>query len=287
MNIYYENKEFNISLYHGDVNDVLLHLHQMNTTIDSVITSPPYAEQRSKFYNSVSEEDYPNWTSEWMSNVLPIQDEKGSVLINIREHIRQGEISDYVLRTRLELRKHWKECEELIWIKPDGPPVGNIQRPRRSYERILWFSQTSKPNSYPKANGKYSSDISFKRDSVGQGLKQWAGGYSDDRTDDPIEGYTRCRDYVEIPVSNNSKKEHTHPAAYPIMLSEWMIKLVSKENNIILDPFVGSGTTALAAINLNRGFIGIDAKEEYLEMAAKRIEKTINTSYKRLFKEEQ
>lgn len=277
MEPYYQNG--NITLYHGDVVNVLSDLK--NVTVDAIITSPPYADQRKKFYGSVAENLYPEWTAKWMDQAAHILNPNASCLINIRENISNGEISDYVLKTRLELRKSWKECEELIWIKPDGPPVGNVSRPRRSWERILWFSKTTKPNSYPKANGKYSDNISFDKASVGQGLKQWGGGFTDGK--EPQSGYTRCKDYVEIAVSNNSKKEHTHPAAYPIKLAEWMIKLVSVDENIILDPFSGSGTTGLAALNQGRKYIGIDSSKEYLDESIIRFDNSINSMYNKIF----
>ena len=256
----------NITLYHGDVTDI------SDVSFTSLVTSPPYAEQHKKFYNGVSEDKYPAWTTDWMSKVKPLISDTGSCLINIRENISKGEISDYVLRTRLAVRESgWKECEELIWIKPDGPPVGNINRPRRSWERILWFSNTGKPNAYPKANGTFSKNISFRKQDVGQSLKQWGSGFTDDK--EPQAGFTRCKDYVEISVSNNAKKEHSHPAAYPVPLAEWMLKLVSVEGDTILDPFSGSGTTGIAAVNNGRKYIGIDNSLEYLDMTIERYKK--------------
>src|ERR1039457_4275411 len=81
----------------------------------------------------------------------------GSVLIVIRSHVRDGVVSDYVLKTRLALRNDgWKECEELIWLKPNAPPLGSDYRPRRTWEHILWFSKTPKPYIDLRANGSYS-----------------------------------------------------------------------------------------------------------------------------------
>src|SRR4051812_17092187 len=94
-----------------------------NNSINAVITSPPYAEQRKKQYGGVSEADYPTWTVEWMSAIWDRLTDDGNVAIVIRPHLKNGQISDYVLRTRLALREAgWRECEELIWIKPGSPP---------------------------------------------------------------------------------------------------------------------------------------------------------------------
>lgn len=58
-----------------------------------------------------------------------------------------------------------------------------------------------------------------------------------------------------------------HSAAFPVELPSWFIKLFTEENDLILDPFIGSGTTAIAAKNLNRKYIGIDIHQEYCKLA--------------------
>ena len=97
-----------------------------DNSIALVVTSPPYAMQRKHQYGGVPEKDYPMWLADWMELLKPKLKENGSVCINIRPHIKNGEISDYVLKTRLLLRERgWKECEELIWVKTTSPPISN------------------------------------------------------------------------------------------------------------------------------------------------------------------
>ena len=110
---------------------------------------------------------YPKFTLDWM-NSIELWD-KGNVLINIRENISDGILSDYILKTRLFLRENaWKEIDELIWIKPDSMPVGNNKRPRRSWERVLWFSNHNQPIVYPKHNGKPSKRIGLPKEQTGK-----------------------------------------------------------------------------------------------------------------------
>jgi len=66
-------------------------------------------------------------------------------------------------------------------------------------------------------------------------------------------------------------RKNNHPTVKPIKLMEYLIKLVSKENAIVLDPFLGSGTTAIACVKLNRRFIGIEKEAEYIKIAEARI----------------
>ena len=67
-------------------------------------------------------------------------------------------------------------------------------------------------------------------------------------------------------------RQNTHPTVKPVKLMEYLITLITPPNGIVLDPFLGSGTTALAALNLGRFFIGIELNEEYCEIARRRIE---------------
>ena len=67
------------------------------------------------------------------------------------------------------------------------------------------------------------------------------------------------------------KFKNNHPTVKPIKLMEYLIKLTTKENAIVLDPFIGSGTTAIACQKLNRKWIGIEKEEEYVKIAEARI----------------
>ena len=66
-------------------------------------------------------------------------------------------------------------------------------------------------------------------------------------------------------------KKNNHPTVKPIKLMEYLIKLVSKEGAVVLDPFLGSGTTAIACQKLNRKWIGIEKEEEYVKICEARI----------------
>ena len=76
--------------------------------------------------------------------------------------------------------------------------------------------------------------------------------------------------FFETP-NKSSYGKTKHPTEKPLQLIEWLIKIGSNENDIILDPFLGSGTTAIACLKLNRKFIGIEKEEEYIKIAEKRL----------------
>jgi site-specific DNA-methyltransferase (adenine-specific) len=253
----------------GDCKDIIKELD--NDIINLVITSPPYANQRKKQYGGISEIDYPAWMKNIMDVLWDKMKNNGSIFIVIRPHIKNGIISDYVLKTRLLLRESgWKECEELIWVKQNGPPLGSIKRPRRSWESILWFSKSGDPYCNPKISNNITKGTGFGGSKFGE------GGDSPIHAGQNIKhrnGIPRVPDYITT-VMADVDKNIKHPAMYPPQIPEYLIKMCSKENDIILDPFVGSGTSVTVAKKLNRRFIGMDISEAYCEIARKRINET-------------
>lgn len=80
------------------------------------------------------------------------------------------------------------------------------------------------------------------------------------------------KDLIENPVEIT--KDNAHPAVYPLYIVQELIKLLSKENDLVLDPFCGSGTTCLAAKNLKRNYLGIEINPEYVKLANERLKQT-------------
>lgn len=85
-----------------------------------------------------------------------------------------------------------------------------------------------------------------------------------------ILGNKMKKDIIESPVEIT--KDNHHPAVYPIYIIQELIKLLSKENDFVFDPFCGSGTTCIAAKNLNRNYFGIEINSNYVKLANKRLE---------------
>ena len=240
-------------------------------SVDLVVTSPPYALQRKNQYGGVNEADYPNWTAEYMRVLRPKLSKGASVFINIRPHLKNGVISDYTLKTRLALREDgWYENEEIIWIKPDSPPLGSTKRPRRSWESIHWFSMSRQPYCDTKANGVESDRIGFEND------KHEHGGSSHIHAgqNKSKKGISRSRDYIEV-GTGKVEKNVSHPAMFPVQVPEHLIRMCSKNEGVVLDPFMGSGTTAIACMNTERNFIGFELDKTYYEKSLERIKNHI------------
>jgi DNA modification methylase len=251
-----------------------------DNSINAVITSPPYAEKRNKQYGGIPEKDYPDWFVSIMEALKPKLTIDGSVLVVIRSHVCEGAVSDYVLQTRLKVRQAgWVECEELIWYKPNSPPMGSINRPRRSFENILWFSQTGKPAIDLRAGGNTNS----KRIGFQNGYERFGAQYiGTEKTGNERQlisgvsktishGTSRITDVFTAGVSENDKGI-AHPATYPVSLCMQLVQTFSKEGDTILDPFSGSGSTLLAARAYNRHYIGMELSQVYVDLAQSRLD---------------
>jgi site-specific DNA-methyltransferase (adenine-specific) len=96
-----------------------------------------------------------------------------------------------------------------------------------------------------------------------------------------IHGNSIKRDIIESPVE--TIKGNIHPAVYPEYVVQEFLKLLTKKGDIVLDPFLGSGTTAIVAKKMQRRYIGIEINPDYCEYAVKKISKTINEPMLELF----
>ena len=267
MTVHYQRS--NVALYVGDCAEVMSSLPA--ESVDGIVTSPPYAMQRKTTYGGIPEDAYPEWTVHWMSEARRILKPDGSIIINIRPHIRNGVISDYVLRTRLALRGDgWAELEELIWHKKGSAPLGSTRRPRRAWESLLWYGKHGGAYSAPKAAGVETTRLGLSGGRRGDhvGTKQFNANGSKE------VGRARVSDVVAMSTRMNANSDglNDHPAPFPWQLAEWCGKLIMPSGGTILDPFSGSASTGIAALRNGWNYIGIDSSEEYVSMSARRLE---------------
>lgn len=151
-----------------------------------------------------------------------------------------------------------------------------------NHQIILFYSKSSKFK-FNKMYTEYSETTNIDqilqervRDEKGKSV------YKCDENGEVVFGKSKkgvpLSDVWDIPYLNPKAKERVgYPTQKPILLLEQIIKLVSDENDIILDPFMGSGTTLVAAKMLNRRYIGIDISEKAVELAKIRLESLIKT----------
>lgn len=169
-----------------------------NGSINLCLCSPPYADQRKGKYPGVPEEEYPQFTVDWMGKLWDKLTDDGSVLIVIDPHVKNGVMADYVLRTQLALREAgWKEHQTQIWRKPDRGPLGHKGWPRHTYEEVLWFSKTPRPFCDPLACGKPCRKLSANKIRH----SRWSPGGKPEKL-----GVARVSDVISVPVGANEKE---------------------------------------------------------------------------------
>jgi len=176
--------------------------------------------------------------------------------------------------------------ESLIWVKhkPSNFACGKYMH-LKYHEDIIIFAK-NKPTYNPQMQERKSERVKQMQNGKS---KNWRSKHKQEnevafQTDyDPREWniYDADKKYpstvIEIPaVSSNSKEKLPHPTQKPVALFEYLVKTYTNENDIVLDNCIGSGTTAIACINTNRNYIGIEKEEKYFNIANERVNQLIN-----------
>ena len=168
------------------------------------------------------------------------------------DHLQSG-VSNEVLEECLRVCKH---PNMYVFCSKDQLPqlLGFALNHKLKYDLLTWH----KTNPVPTCNNKYLSDteyIVFMRDGVN------------------LYGtYETKRKYFITPTNTEDKKAWGHPTPKPVPIIKTLIENSSQTGDIILDPYMGSGTTAIAAIRSNRHYIGFELSKDYYDMACKRID---------------
>lgn len=257
----------------GDCEEVLKDFP--DSSIDLIFTSPPYANQRKNTYGGIKPKDYVDWFLPKSEEFYRVLKPKGTFVLNIKERVVNGERHTYVLELILELRKQgWLWTEEFVWHKKNSYPGKWPNRFRDGWERLLQFNKQRKFNMYQDkvkvpigdwAEKRLSNlsekdkrrDESNVESGFGKNISNWV---------DRKKVYPDNVLYMATECSNKN-----HSAVFPVGLPSWFIKLFTVTGDIVLDPFIGSGTTAVAAVKLGRHFVGIDKEEEYKNLSQERL----------------
>ncbi len=261
--------------------DCLDSLKKIETdTVDLIVTSPPYADQRSKTYGGIKPDKYVDWFFPRSEELLRVLKPTGTFILNIKEKVAGGERHTYVLELILAMKQQgWLWTEELVWHKKNCFPGKWPNRFRDSWERLLQFNKQKKFNMYQdavkvpmgewaKTRLKNLSETDKKRDNskVGSGFGKNVSNWLGRKMAYPTN-------VLMLATETGNKK---HSAVFPKALPTWFIQLFTKEGDIVLDPFLGSGTTSVAAFELDRNSIGIEIQKEYYNLSIANIKNQLN-----------
>jgi len=233
-------------------------------SINLIFSSPPYNIGK-EYETKTSKQAYIKWQSELITEYYRVLKTNGCVVYQVGNYVEHGAVYpiDCLLFNEFILNGFIPR-NRIIWTFEHG--LHCTKRLSGRHETALWFTKSNDytfnlneirvPQKYP--NKKY-----YKGDKKGQLSCNPLGKNPSD-----VWSITN--------VKNNHPEKTEHPCQYPLELANRVIKAFSNENEIILDPFIGSGTTAVAAIKLNRSYLGFEKEELYIDICNNRINNVVN-----------
>lgn len=259
-------------VFWGDSRKILSSLKQK---ADLIVTSPPYADARRKHYESIHPDQFADWFASFHESFWNSLKPTGSLVINIKDKVMDGVRHRYVWKTIEKLcERGWFAIDDYIWHKTNPMPGFWKTRLRDGWEYCFHLSKTDSPymnqnavkvpmgnwaeTRLAKLTGKSAIRHNSENNSgFGRDLRRWVG-----------KKEVLPSNVISMPLVG---KNYNHPAVFPIALPTFFIKLLSPPNGLVIDPFGGSGSTGIAALQLGRNSILVDSQKEYCINAVNRI----------------
>lgn len=246
-------------------------------TVDLVVTSPPYADTKSygKKVNILKPESFPKWILPIFKDAEDYLTCTGSFILNINDRIKEGARSEYVYRTILNILDNTdlKLYDRYIWHKQNGLPMPG-DRLNDRIEYIFHFVKDVKNfKRYTDRVRVPYSQVTLDR--LKYGVRSVYKVKDDGTT-------TKAKRVMREPNPLGTKhigvfdfqtagilRDNKHPAPFHPDLPRFFIKWLTDEGDLVLDPFLGGGTTAVEAKKMKRKYLGFDISEKYIEEIAK------------------
>ncbi|MDY6897135.1 MAG: site-specific DNA-methyltransferase [Cyanobacteriota bacterium] len=251
----YEDED--ILIYQGDCLQLMNHLPE--GCVQLTVTSPPY--NIGKEYESVlSLEDYIEWMAQWINQVYNCTSPDGAFWLNLGYLSLPNQAKAIPIPYLIWDKIPFYLIQEIVWNYSAGVAGKLFFSPRN--EKFLWYVKDSK---------NYTFNLDDVRD---PNVK-----YPHQKKNGKLKCNTKGKnptDVWQIPKvtsgKNRSSKERTaHPAQFPIQLVSRIILASSNPGDLVFDPFLGSGSTAEAAIRKGRKIVGFEINDLYIDMAIERI----------------
>lgn len=266
MRIYkHYNKKSSMTLYNGDCLSLLKEIP--DETVDLIISSPPYCMKKAYENPSDDIDTFKETHNRIFDDLYRILKPSGSICWQVGYHVTDASIIplDYLVyniftKKNEKLKYPLILRNRIIWTFGHG--LNSTQRFSGRHETILWFTK----------GAEYDFNLDCVR--VPQkypGKRYYKGDRKGELSGNPLG--KNPSDVWDIPnVKANHIEKTDHPCQFPVVIPQRLIKALTSEKDVVLDPFMGSGTTALAALLENRKFIGSENQIDYYDISKKRIQ---------------
>ena len=251
MNLKFYYDKDNFKLLYGDSLKLLKKFEPKS--VDMIFADPPYflsgdgitcsggkmvSVNKGDWDRTLTQEDKHIFNKKWIGECYRILKDTGTIWISGTLH------NIYSIGMALE-EEGFKILNNITWQKTNPPPNLACKTFTHSTETILWARKDLKKVKYT-----FNYEV----------MKQ-------------MNGNKQMKDVWTTSLTKPSeKKQGKHPTQKPLEILDKIILASTKENDLILDPFCGSSTTGISAVKLNRKYIGIDNKKEYLDLSIRRYE---------------
>jgi len=244
--------------------------------ITVAVTSPPYASQReydeSSGFKPIPSHKYVEWFKEIAANLFVCLADDGSYFLNIKEHCEDGARSLYVKDLTIAHAREWAWIfvDEFCWRNTrNGVPGGWNNRFKNAWEPVFHFSKTKNIKFRPERVSTESDGVfDYSPQNSKSGSKSGLLGAT--KADGYKEGKARPSNVIELAAETG---QGDHSAPFPIGLPEFFIKAFSDSTDVVFDPFMGSGTTLMAAERTGRRARGTELSPAYCDLIIKRWQK--------------
>ncbi len=253
---------------HGEiwVGDAIVWLRSLETeSVDMIFADPPYNIKKAEWDTFESQEQYVEWSLKWIQEAARVLKPTGSLYV--------CGFSEILADLKLPASRYFKGCRWLVWHYKNKANLGSDWG--RSHESILHFRKdrqfTLNVDDVRIPYGNHT--LKYPEHPQADTSQYGKSGDGKDRLWWPHPKGAKPRDVIEIPTTCNGMHEKTpHPTQKPEELLRKLVLASSNMGDVIVDPFLGSGTTAVVAEQLHRKWKGCDAFFEYCQWATQRIE---------------